>query len=196
MKQSLLIILFTFLIFQEALTQDHQNSIKPKLDQYFQATQNKDWNGVMDMINPKIFSFAPRELMIQLYSQMESDAGMQMNFTEMEVLDIKKGLELSDTTYVPVDYKMTLVINLNPSRYQDSDVLKSMSAGFEVAYAGQDITFDKEQMSFTIKVKNTLIASSKLNSGTWFFGEYKPTDPITKLIFPTELLKKLEQGWN
>lgn len=170
--------------------------MESRLETYFLATQNKDWNGVMDMINPKIFSFAPRELMVQLYSQMESDAGMEMNFTEMEILDIKKGLEWSDTTYVPVDYKMTLLIHLNPNRYQDPEVLKSMSAGFELAYAGQDISFDRARMSFTIKVKNTLIASSKLDSDQWYFGEYKPTDPITKLIFPEEILKRLEQGWN
>jgi hypothetical protein len=196
MKKLLFVSILISLFFQEVKSQSHSNSIQSELDKYFQATQKKDWNRVMEMINPKIFSFAPRELMVQLYSQMESDAGMEMNFTEMEILDIKKGIDWSDTTYVPVDYKMTLLIHLNPSRYQDPEVLKSMSAGFELAYAGQDISFDRERMSFTIKVKNTLIASSKLDSGQWYFGEYKPSDPITKLIFPTEILKKLEQGWN
>lgn len=196
MKKLLFVSLCILLFFQEVKSQNHSISIETELDKYFLATQNKDWNGVMDRINPKIFSFAPRELMVQLYSQMEADAGMEMNFTEMEILDIKKGVEWSDTTYVPVDYKMTLLIHLNPNRYQDPEVLKSMSAGFEIAYAGQDITFDQERMSFTIKVKNTLIASSKLDSDQWYFGEYKPTDPITKLIFPEEILKRLEQGWN
>lgn len=196
MKKILLLSYLVFVTCFQAFCQQEYSSVESRLETYFLATQNKDWNGVMDMINPKIFSFAPRELMVQLYSQMESDAGMEMNFTEMEILDIKKGLEWSDTTYVPVDYKMTLLIHLNPNRYQDPEVLKSMSAGFELAYAGQDISFDRARMSFTIKVKNTLIASSKLDSDQWYFGEYKPTDPITKLIFPEEILKRLEQGWN
>jgi len=196
MKKLLFVSLFILLFFQEVKSQNHSVSIETELDKYFLATQNKDWKAVIDMINPKVFSFTAKEQMVQLYSQMESDAGMEMNFTEMEILKIRKGVEWRDTTYVPVDYKITLIVDLNPSRYQDPDMLKSISTGFEVVYGGQDISFDREQMSFTIRAKSTLIASSLLNSEQWYFGEYKPTDPITKLIFPEEILKRLEQGWN
>lgn len=196
MKKSLFVSLLILLFFQEVKSQNHSISIETELDKYFQATQNKDWKAVIDMINPKVFSFTAKEQMVQLYSHMESDAGMEMNFTEMEILKIRKGVEWRDTTYVPVDYKITLIVDLNPSRYQDPDMLKSISTGFEVVYGGQDISFDRERMSFTIRAKSTLIASSLLNSEQWYFGEYKPTDPITKLIFPEEILKRLEQGWN
>lgn len=196
MKKIIVLTALVFFSCFKVFSQHDSTTVESRLEAYFQATQKKDWNRVMEMINPKIFSFSPKELMIQLYTQMESDAGMEMNFTEMEILDIKKGLDWSDTTYVPVDYKMTLLIHLNPSRYQDQEVLNSMLTGFELAYSGQEIAFDREQLSFTIKVKNTLIASSKLDSNLWHFGDYKPTDPMTKLIFPTEILKKLEQGWN
>jgi len=196
MKKSLFVSILILLFFQEVKSQNHSVSIETELDKYFLATQNKDWKAVIDMINPKVFSFTAKEQMVQLYSQMESDAGMEMNFTEMEILKIRKGVEWRDTTYVPVDYKITLIVDLNPSRYQDPDMLKSISTGFEVVYGGQDISFDREQMSFTIRAKSTLIASSLLNSEQWYFGEYKPTDPITKLIFPEEILKRLEQGWN
>ena len=196
MKKIIVLTALVFFSCFKVFSQHDSTTVESRLEAYFQATQKKDWNRVMEMINPKIFSFSPKELMIQLYTQMESDAGMEMNFTEMEILDIKKGLDWSDTTYVPVDYKMTLLIHLNPSRYQDQEVLNSMLTGFELAYSGQEIAFDREQLSFTIKVKNTLIASSKLDSDQWYFGEYKPTDPITKLIFPEEILKRLEQGWN
>jgi hypothetical protein len=196
MKKVILAIALIGCIWTDVFSQSTSSQVESKLERYFQATQNKDWNQVMDMINPRIFNFAPRELMVQLYSQMESDAGMDMKFTEMEILHIKKGINLRDTTYMPVDYKMTLLIQLHPSRYQNADELQSMLAGFELAYAGQEINFDEASKKFTIRVRNTLIASSKLNSDTWFFGEYKPSDPITKLIFPLEILKKLEQGWN
>ena len=196
MKKSLFVSILILLFFQEVKSQNHSVSIETELDKYFLATQNKDWKAVIDMINPKVFSFTAKEQMVQLYSQMESDAGMEMNFTEMEILKIRKGVEWRDTTYVPVDYKITLIVDLNPSRYQDPDMLKSISTGFEVVYGGQDISFDRERMSFTIRAKSTLIASSLLNSEQWYFGEYKPTDPITKLIFPEEILKRLEQGWN
>lgn len=196
MKKFLLFSNLVFLTCFQAFCQQENSSVESRLKMYFQATQSKDWKAVIDMINPKVFSFTAKEQMVQLYSQMESDAGMKMNFTEMEILKIRKGVEWRDTTYVPVDYKITLVVELNPSRYQDPDMLKSISAGFEVVYGGQDISFDKERMSFTISAKSTLIASSQLGLAQWYFGEYKPTDPITKLIFPAEILKRLEQGWN
>jgi hypothetical protein len=191
----LLIFIPLFSLFFSAKAQKIE-LIEAKLHHYFEATQTKDWETVMDMANPKIFNFASKESMVQLYSQMESDSGMGMDFSDMEILGIKKEYLLSDTLYVPVDYKMTLEIQLNPDRYQDPQVLNSMRAGFEIAYAGQEMSYDEENMRFIIKVRNTLIASSRKDSDEWYFGEYRPSDPVTKLIFPTEILNKLQTGWN
>ncbi|PZV83934.1 hypothetical protein CLV31_105160 [Algoriphagus aquaeductus] len=196
MKKSVLFFLAAFLSIHCAWAQGHSLELQPKLEQYFLATKTKDWKTVLDMANPKIFTLAPRKMMEQMYSQMEHEVGMRFDFGEMKILDFKEGLVLTDTVYVPVDYTMTLEIYLNPSLFTTEKQIQQLYEGFQIAYSGQQIRFDEETMRFTIKVKNTLIASAKRDSNHWYFGEYKANDPLTRMIFPHEVLERLRQGWN
>ncbi|WP_187174259.1 hypothetical protein [Algoriphagus sp. AK58] len=195
MKKLLLIFLIGILTFQTTWSQSHELTIQPKLDQYFLATQTKDWKTVLDMINPKIFSLAPRDMMEQMYSQMENEAGMRFDFENMKVLDFKEGLVLTDTIYVPVDYSMTMDIYLNPDLYSTEKEIQQLYESFQITYLGQGIQFIKENLKFSLDIKNTLIASSPLNQESWTFLEYKANDPLTSFLLPTEVIDRLQRGW-
>lgn len=194
MKYTLSLI-FSLVLVQFTFAQNEQ-VITNQLEKYFEATQTKDWTTIVELANPKIFSFVSKDMLIQLYGQMESDAGMKMDFQDMEILHIKKEFVLGDTSYVPVDYRMRLLIQLNPDLYQTEKEIQQIMDGFSIAYSGQEIQFDREALEFSIQVKNTLIANSKKDENQWYFGEYRANDPIAKLIFPEEILSKLEKGWN
>lgn len=196
MKTRIFSLLLYFLLVHTGIGFTQNLPIEPTLNKYFSATQAKDWGTVMDLINPRLFNFAPKDMLIQLYSQMENHSGMGMEFTEIEVLDIKKEWVHADTSYVPVDYRMTMELQLHPALYQDPKTVNNLMQGLEISYQGQEVIYDEENMRFTIRVKNTLIASSRQNANQWFLGEYRPSDPVTQLIFPVEILNKLKNGWD
>ncbi|TDQ18841.1 hypothetical protein DFQ04_0649 [Algoriphagus boseongensis] len=170
--------------------------LETDLNQYFLATQAKDWNKVLDMVNPRIFSIAPKDMMQQMYSQMESDSGMKFHFSEIKILGYKTELILQDTSYVPVDYSMILNIKLNPEIFKTPEHINMLHQGFEKTYAGQEVQFDQENAQFFIGVKNTLVASSAKNSNQWFFSEYKANDPLLSKILPAEVIDRLQKGWS
>lgn len=196
MKKFFLLLVLSLGSIGLAFAQANPALLQSHLDRYFLATQAKDWKTVLDMVHPKVFSLAPREIMEQMYSQMENESGMRFDFGEITILHFKTELVHSDTVYIPVDYAMTLEIHLNPSLFSSDKQIQQLFEAFQIAYSGQQISFDEAQNRFTINLKNTLIASTKKDSNHWYFGEYKANDPLTRLIFPDAVLDRLREGWN
>jgi hypothetical protein len=195
-KRILIILLVLTQVHLPLFSQETEKSLLKSTQIYFQATQLKDWKTVLDMMNPKVFHYAPKAIMEQMYRQMENDAGMKFIYSEMEIISIKSELTLADTSYIPVDYSMTLQIQLNPGIYRKPKDINLLHRGFEKTYSGQEVVFDQANSRFSIEIKNTLIASSALNSNLWYFSEYKAHDPLLNFILPTEVMNRLLEGWN
>ena len=192
-------LLFTLLYFSlqnHSYGQVKGSSLELSTKSYLEATQSKDWKTVLEMMNPKIFNFAPKAMLEQMYRQMENDAGMKFVFSEIEIMGIKSEYSLADTSYIPVDYSMTILVHINPNLYKNPEDIKVIHQGFEKTYAGQEVIYDPINSRFSIDIKNTLIASSAQNSNRWYFSEYKANDPILNFILPEEVMNRLLVGWN
>ena len=192
-------LLFTLLYFplqNHSYGQVKDSSLELSTKSYLKATQSKDWKTVLEMMNPKIFNFAPKAMLEQMYRQMENDAGMKFVFSEIEIMGIKSEYSLADTSYIPVDYSMTILVHINPNLYKNPEDVKVIHQGFEKTYAGQEVIYDPINSRFSIDIKNTLIASSAQNSNRWYFSEYKANDPILNFILPEEVMNRLLVGWN
>lgn len=189
-------ILLWFSLSSLGFAQEDKNILLQSTQTYLNATQEKDWKTVLDMMNPKIFNFAPKAMLEQMYRQMENDSGMKFLYSEVKILGIKSELTIADTSYIPVDYAMTIQIQLNPNLYKNSSDIRILHQGFEKTYAGQEVVFDQTSSRFLIDIKNTLIASSAQYSNLWHFSEYRANDPLLAYILPAEVMDRLLAGWN
>ena len=193
-------LLFTILSFSffsyPSFGQVKDSSLELSTKSYLDATQSKDWKKVLDMMNPKVFTIASKKMMEQMYRQMDNDSGLKFSFSEIEILGYKSALIISDTSYIPVDYSMTIQIQLNPGLFKNPEDISLLHRGFEKTYAGQEVVYDQLSSRFYIDIKNTLIALSAQNSGLWYFSEYKANDPLLNHILPNEVRQKLMAGWN
>lgn len=185
-----------FLFYSEfSFGQFNSDRIEEKLTKYFQATESKNWETVLNLINPKIFKLTPRKVIEQMYRQMDRKASMLIRFENTKILNYRPELILLDTSYIPIDYSQNLYIQVNPHIYKTKKQLKTLYEGFELSYLGQGIEFDPKNHQFILDSKNTLIASSPVGQDVWTFWEYRPNDPMTRLILPIEVIERLERGW-
>lgn len=189
-------ILISLSLAISGFAQEDKEILLKSTQSYLSATQSKDWKTVLEMMNPKIFNFAPKPMLEQMYRQMENDSGMKFHFSGIEILSYKSEYTLADTSYIPVDYSMTIQVQLNPSIYKNADDIRVLHQGFEKTYAGQEVIYDQSSSRFFIDIKNTLIASSAQNSNLWHFSEYKANDPLLSYILPSEVINRLLAGWN
>lgn len=126
---------------------------------------------------------------------MDSETSLLISFKNMKVLNYKSELVVSDTSYIPVDYSQELHIRVNPGIYKTKKQLRTLQEGFQLSYLGQGIIFDFEKYQFIVESKSTIICSSPLGQESWTFWEYRPDDPMTRVILPLEVINRLRTGW-
>lgn len=195
MKNSFLTVLFIFCA-GSILGQRQPESVQNKQLLYFEATESKSWDIVLDMINPKIFKLTPRVKIEQIYRQMDNKTSMLIHFRNMKILNFLPELVVSDTSYIPVDYSQELHIQVNPGIYKTKKQLRILQEGFQLSYLGQGIKFDPKKYQFILESRNTIIWSSPVGKEFWTFWEYRPNDPMLKVILPLDVVNRLGSGWS
>ena len=185
-----------FLFFKAySLAQEYKPGIQESINLYFEALESKKWNTLLDLTNPRIFEFMHRNSMEQVYRDMEISNGMSIRYENPKILRYNPEFILADTIYVPVDYSITLKINLDPDFY-NTYRLKQLQQEFQLNSQFQGIEFDEKNFRFIQNLSNTLIASCPVGKVSWKFWDYKSNDPMTKSIFPSKVLDRLIKGWN
>jgi hypothetical protein len=178
-----------------AFAQKPQQGIQESINLYFEALESKKWYTVLDLTNPRIFEFIPRNSMAQIYRDMEKSNGISIAYENPKILDYKPEFIWEDTIYVPVDYFISMKINLDPDFYNNPDRLKQLQKEFQLNSQFQGIEFDEKNFRFIQNSSLTLIASRPVGQESWKFLEYKSNDPIIKSIFPQKVLDRLIRGW-
>lgn len=194
MKPTLFLFFALLWLPLRSMGQQEKKLVEMEMIRYLQAMETKDWITVVNMVNPKYFLQVPKELLMQVYRQMDNQQGLQISFLEPKITSIKKELILADTSYIPVDYSLIMQIRPAPELFNSESELLDLYQEFEQSYQGQEVVFDQDSGLFYIDLKNTLIASKSGNQ--IYFLEYHAKDPFLEKILPAQVLERLKLGWN
>lgn len=58
---------------QPLLSAQDNQAITGRLSEYFEATKAKDWQKVVDMVYPKLFTLVDKSEMVQMFQDMEGN---------------------------------------------------------------------------------------------------------------------------
>jgi hypothetical protein len=178
--------------FRPLQAQGHKTGIMEKLDIYFKATEEKNWEGVLDMIYPKLFDLASREDLIAVFENMEAE-GMELHMSDMKVRDIS-GLEIFEgEQFALVDYSMKMKIKFTGEDFSDKEAIQMMKGAFEGIYGAENIVVDEEEASFDIQVEKSMFAIAGIGSSDWkFIEQNKGQDYLMDQLLPKEIREKFE----
>ena len=84
-------------------TWGQSEAIQNRLNEYFQATEAKDWSKVVDMVYPKLFTQVKKEDMVQMFADMEGN-GMEFSMKDFTVNDISEPVTHEGESFALVDY--------------------------------------------------------------------------------------------
>ena len=194
MRNHLLLLFALLCLPLTSMGQQEKTAVESETLRYLQAMETKDWNTLISMVNPKYFLQVPKELLLQVYRQMDNQQGLQITFLEPRITSIKKELIHADTSYIPVDYSLIMQIRPAPELFDSEWEIRELFQGFQQNYQGQEVAFDRDSGLFYIDLKNTLIASS--SGDQVYFLEYHAKDPFLENILPRQVLDRLKSGWN
>lgn len=147
-----------------------QAGLDENIERYIQATENKDWEGVMDLIYPKLFNLVTREQMIQVFESLDGE-GMEFDFKQMEVDSISAFFSHEGEVFALVDYTGEMSIKLTGEQYSGEEVLDLMLSSFRAAYGEEQVELDREVRTFSISLDKSMYAITAQDSDQWRFIE-------------------------
>jgi len=155
---------------QKTVSEDIQKAITERLDLFFKATSEQDWDVVLDYTYDKLFTLASREQMKSLFEQMSAE-GMEISMGAFKVNDFIGIAASEEERFVNIAYSMEMGMKFSGSQFSDPQVLGFMKTSFDATYGEENVKFDKEENSFQIKATKNLFAIAPIDSKEWKFVE-------------------------
>ncbi len=171
---------------------DKEAAIRQRLDEYFRATEAKDWNKVVDMVYPKLFNLVEKEDMVQLFADMEGN-GMVFQMKDFVVHDISKPVTHEGERFALVGYSAGMNIRFTSAAYRDSSMVESLRTTFSATYGDENVRYNKEDNSFDIQADKSMFAIAPEGSAEWAFMENNPGQAgLLGALIPETVKEKLE----
>lgn len=161
---------------------DHRPVIREKLETYYQANKDKDYDKVLDMVYPKLFTLVPRETMKQVFLSMENE-GMQFGITEMSTGSISEVFSQENLRYAQVEYAMVMVFKFTKPEQQTPEFNDLMLSSFRTNYGEDRVALKDGQ--FRISLDKTMYAIASPDKDDWTFIELNEgQDAMVEALIP------------
>jgi len=191
MKKSIVFLLLSASFLAQAAAQNTRESIQARVDNYFEATEKKDWDAVVDMLYPKLFEVVTKEEMTGVFQGIESE-GMKIGMKNFAVNTISDVITHEGEKFASVSYDMEMNIQFTSVEYRETSVQEMIKSSFEGLYGAENVNYHPEDFSFDIKAARTMFAVAKEDTMDWFFIENDPSQKeLTAMLIPAEVVERL-----
>lgn len=150
------------------------NTIKDRLDLYFQATKEKRWNDLVELIYPKLFEKVTKEEMIALFEDMEGN-GIQLNMEDFNASRISEVMPYETEQFALVDYNAKMIIQFTSQSDKAPEMVEVFRKSFHATYGEDNVIYHAENNSFELSVKKSMFAIADAAKDNWTFIESDAT---------------------
>ena len=185
-----LLLLITQGVFAQKLSSQRSAVFEKALNEYIGFMQEKDYDKMMDYVNPKLFDHAPRAQMIQVLESPEK-MGMNMSFEDMEILELIPLDESGD--YILAKYRLNLDVTLMSEQLQNEQAVNMMRDAFVKQSSEENVSYNEETHTFSINdSKKYMIGTYENNKPSFLELDLNnpPMVSILKSIVPAEIIEK------
>ena len=158
------------------------------MSNYFKAFNQEDWEGVIDMVYPKLFDLISKDQMIQLFIQIK-EMGMDMKLELKQVDKISEIINYENSRFCRVYYNGMLTIGISGAMLENKDQLKE---SFIAAYGLENVKYDSINEQFDVNAKKSMMAIASIDSNNWTYMEYnEQQEEMLYQLIPKEVLDQL-----
>lgn len=160
--------------------------IKARLNQYFTATEDKDWVTVVDYLYPGLFEQVSKEEMIQMFSDMSGN-GMEVDMSGYRIKRISAPFAYETERYAEVSYMGTMTIQFTSDAYKTPETVEMIKGNLEGTHGPDAVAYDGAANTFTVLVDKMLFAIADEGADNWHFIENDAQNPMTQKLVPAEV---------
>lgn len=164
------------------------DSVTERLNQYFQATEAQDWDGVIDLLYPRLFELAPKEDMRQTLADMNGN-GISLEMSGFEIKRISAPLEHEEERFAKVDYSGKMRIKFTSEAYQTPEMVGALTDNFNASYGPGQVRYEIETGIFHISVNKSMYAIAQSGTTEWYFIDTEGEAGMMEQIIPAAVLE-------
>lgn len=165
----------------------YKKDITQRMETFFIANQEKDYEQMADMLYFKLFETTDREQMLAAFDQLKKD--MDYGMYDMVIDTIGEAITYQDTQYVMVQYHYQMTMRFHDEMYHDPQMEEQLLQSFKQQY--EEVTVDNSH-TFTMPINARLITIAPKGSKEWTLLEVKQGQEGLWLQFlPEPVIEKL-----
>ncbi len=160
----------------------------------FEDTVNKNFEAIINRTHPKVFEFAPKEMMISLFESMfNGGEGFKIDIPNeipaYKISDIYEGKE-GNLTFAFVSYDMKMNMTFIDESFDDEG--KEMMVAM-MNSQGLDVEFISDNtMKVLQKDQITVFLKEEATNNKWVLINYDTSSPIYSKVLSAELIEQAE----
>ena len=165
-----------------------QNTFKVDIVNYLKAFNEKNWDGVIGKVYPKLFELVNKEQMIDTFKSLET-TGMHMTAQFTDIDKITPIVYFENLEYCRIYYNGIGKLKI------DGVILKNKKQIYKnlvLTYGIDNVKSDEENNTFIINIAKSMIAISERGTKSWKYIEYnEQNNKVFLKLIPEEVLPQL-----
>lgn len=184
----------SFLVAGIIANAQQDTSLVKRVNEMLNLTQLKDFEKVMEYTYPKLFTIAPREVLITTMKTAFENDEFTIELDSVKVHTIFPVFVINDTSYAKVKHTMLMKMKYKkPYDATDNDNKESMVPLMEQRFGKGKVRFDPIANSLNIFMTPDMVAI-KDKTSTWTFVNLNEDNPeLLNMIFSKKVLDKLKE---
>jgi hypothetical protein len=186
----LLLSLFSSLAIIAQETIDY-TPLANRLADYGRLTMSWDIDGLLDLTDPQLFDFFPRETLRQQMSGLASDENMEVTLHDFTVDRIGEAISQDQETFAPVDCHHGITFRMKSAEYQADSFFTRMTRMLEKSYG--NVQVDLANHTIEVSVPKSMFAILRDHKNSWCFVEYRSENAaLMDLLVPPAVRERLK----
>jgi len=183
-KLTFLVLLFAVLTSQAQNSVDAQ--LNNRLQEYIGFTKVLNFEKAMDYTHPKLFTIAPRKMIVQAMNQAFNNKDMKFNFDSMSISSVSPVYKYSNTSYRKIVYYMAMTISLSDSSdLKNAELAEYMRLSFEAGFPGKKISIDTANNAIKVMGNEIMFAIKDPSVKEWMFLGFDKSKPeMSSKLYP------------
>jgi len=153
-------------------------------------TSTGDWDAVLDMTYPKLFTLLPREQMKAAMVAAIEGTGMKTTVKALDVEKVYAPIKEGEETFQRIDYNSELNLGLNDQMWSMKD---QMLQGMRASMGNDaDVVVNEQTKSIVVNQLSTMIAIKADGSESWKYLQFQSNQKSMLMsIIPASVLDQM-----
>jgi len=184
----------TFLVVGIFANAQQDTSLMKRVNEMLKLTQLKDFEKVMDYTYPRLFTIAPRDVLITTMKNAFETDEFTIELDSVKVHTIFPVFVIDDTSYVKVKHTMLMKMKYKkPYDTTDNESKQSMVSLMEQRFGKGKVRFDPIANSLNVFMVPDIVGI-KDKSSKWTFANLNEDNPeLLNMLFSKKVLDKLKE---